>query len=371
MKFLYACVALVVTALTLSSAAARAQSVVSEDKWVGPVHTVLVEFAELATVNGKEVEINRRSHQKIVYDRRGNEIERINFKPDGSIENRAVQLIDADGHIRGWEEYETEADGKKERLTGRSEWIYDEKGNRVEVRVYNNAELTQRTTASYDLAGHVLEEMMATDNGTWKVTKKHDYDVGGRLTRTLVDTNGRIELIDQGYDDSDNLMSYKSSSSDGQNGSTTRYAYDASGREIERIGEDALTKSQLITSYDSQGRVSRRVTRFEYKRPNMFMSHAPEPGTVEFRYQADNQVVEERVYSPEGTLKRRTINSYDQNGKMQSQVYYNGADTVAGKVSYEYDKWGNRVKTVTVSSDQNRKPVIHISRHRITYYTER
>ena len=358
----------VTTILTSPCANAQTKWYLNTEHLIGPVHTVQIELAEMMVVDGKEIESGRRPHQKVVYDRSGNEIERINFKGDGSIESRSVNIIDANGRIAGWQEYGPRPDGKGQELGSRSEWVYDERGNRIEASVLRQGVVFHRTSASFDSAGHIVEEVMVTDGGAWKQTKKLTYDSGGRLTKTLVETNGTLELIEQAYDSSGNLAKYKYSGPGGRNDSEARYAYDAHGSEIERNGEDSISKFKMISSYDSGGRVSKRVTYFEYKQPNISMSHAPEPGTVEFRYSEDGQLVEESVYSPEGALQRKTTSDYEKSGRLRSEVYRNGDDVVVAKVSYQYDRWGNRVKRVTVSSDQTGKPVVDVEHRVITYY---
>lgn len=368
MKALSAGVLLVNIILTIPSAPAQTKWFLNTEHLNGPVHTVQIELSELYMVENKEVESARRPHQRVVYDRNGNEIERINFNRDGSIENRNVQIIDANGRIAGWEDYEPEAGGKRQHLTNRSEWIYDKRGNRSETRVYTQGNLSSRTIATYDTAGHLVTETMITDNDTYKVTKRFTYDSGGRLTKTVADTNGAIELIEQSYDASGNLAGYKYFGPGGQNVSEVRYAYDAFGSETERNAEDSISKYKMITSYDSRGRVSTRTTYFEYKQPHVSISHAAEPGTVQFRYNDNDQVVEEGAYSPEGKLLRSTIRDYDKAARLRSEVYRNNDDVMVGKVNYEYDKWGNLVKKVSVDRDQFGRPAVHIEHRVLTYY---
>src|SRR5215510_14828040 len=160
MNSLCASVAFVTALLIAVSATAQKKSDVSRDQLIRPVHTAQVELAEVAVKDGKEVEIGRRPHQKVVYDQRGNEIERINFNQSGSIENRTVHVIDANGRVSGWKAYEVDAGGSGERLTSWSEWLYDKTGNRVETRVYNGKDLTLQTMANYNAAGLVIEETM-------------------------------------------------------------------------------------------------------------------------------------------------------------------------------------------------------------------
>jgi hypothetical protein len=341
MKSLRPGVAFVTALLIAVPATAQQISDVCRDKQTGPVHTAQVEYAQIEVKDGKEVEMWRRPHQKVVYDQRGNEIERINFGHRASIESRTVHVIDAKGRVSGMKEYEADAGGSGERVTYWSKLLYDKKGRLVETRGYNGNGLTLRTMASYNAAGLLIKETRIADGGAWEETKKYGYDSNGRRTSTLFSKNGKTErLIEEAHDKSGNLISYKYSSPDGQNDQVAKYVFDAKGREIERSGENSISKSKVVTSYDSKGRVSCRVTQFAYKRPNISMSHAPKLGGVEFRYDENDKLVEEREYSPAGTLVSRTVNEYDGGGRIRLQIRYT-AGAVTNKAIFKRDMWGN------------------------------
>lgn len=369
MRTIRASIFFIVATVSLSSVSAQSRRFAfSEDKLLGPVHTVQVENGRIIIVDGKEIDVARKPHQKVVYDRRGNEIERINFDEGGAVTNRTVQLIDAQGRSGGWESYEAQGDGKGERLKNRSEFLYDERGNRVEIRIYRNGELTQRTTTSYDAAGNVLEEVMVTDGGSYKQTKKNSFDADGRLTKTVFDTNGRVGVSEYSYNAVGNKVGYKHSHSDGRNNQASKYVYDSRGKEIEHSSEDSISTFKMVITYDSRGRVSRQETFFEYKKPNISRSHAPEPGVEVFRYNERDQIVEESFYLPGGALRQRVVYEYDSDGRLRSCVNFNGGGEEIGKVIHEYDKWGNRVRTLNFGRGLFDKPEISVTHRIITYY---
>ncbi len=370
MKSLCPGVAFVTALLIAVPATAQQRLDICRDKLTGPVHTAQVEYAQIEVKDGKEVEMWRRPHQKVVYDQRGNEIERINFGYRASIESRTVHVIDAKGRVSGVKEYEANAGGSGERVTYWSKLLYDKKGRLVETRGYNSKGLTLRTMASYNAAGLLIKETRIADGGAWKETKKYGYDSKRRRTSTSINTNGTTALIEEVHDNAGNLISYKYSGSDGQNDSIVKYVIDAKGREIERSGETSVTKSKVVTSYDSKGRVSRRVTQFAYKRPNIQMSHASEPGAVEFRYDENDKLVEERAYSAEGALLRRTGSEYDGDGRMRAQIRCKADGAVSNKAIFERDKWGNCVKMLSMSPGLDRT-FTSVQYHLITYYTEK
>lgn len=341
-----------------------------EERLAGPVHTVQIELAQIYLPVGSQDKIIRRPHQKYVYDRRGNEIERTDFKPDGSIESRYVQIFDDNDRIIASEGYEPEADGKSLRLVSKSQTRYDERGNRVDDRggLLGSPEVV--VTASYDGAGHVIEESRVTDHGAYKEVQKHSYDTAGRLLRTKVERNGETELIEQSYDPAGHLLSYKYSNSYGHNDSESRYVYDTLGREVESSAEDAISTYKRLTSYDAKGRVSQRVTYFSYKQPGISSSEAPEPGAVKFRYNDNGQVVEEVSYFPFGKLRRRTETEYDEMGRTIS-ISVSDSKNPPSKTTFEYDRWGNCVKKTSTSKDQFNKESLYVTYRVITYYEDK
>jgi hypothetical protein len=69
--------------------------------------------------------------------------------------------------------------------------------------------------------------------------------------------------------------------------------------------------------------------------------------------------------------RRRIVSKYDGDGRIRSQVYYKGDGAVANKTTYEHDKWGNAIKTLSTSSDHNGKIVTQAMYRVITYYNEK
>jgi hypothetical protein len=208
---------------------------------------------------------------------------------------------------------------------------------------------------------------MITHNGGGKELKTNTYDANGYLSKTVYNTNGFIEVIEQSHDSTGHLLTYKQSGPNPDSWQKAQYVYDASGREIESSGEDAITQWKVTTSYDAKGRVSQRASTFAYKNPGITLSEAPEPGMVTFRYNDNNQVIEEAAFSPFGSLIRKTINEYENDGKKRIvRSFSKGVET--SKVFIEYDKWGNWIKRWTEDTDAFHKPYLSVSYRVITYY---
>ncbi len=100
---------LVFLALLAPVTTAQSMSDWQRDSLVGSVRSMQVEFAEANAVDGKLVEIKRWPHQRVTYNERGHEVERVNFNQDGAEQDRSVIRFDSEGRIIGY------GDAKKDR----------------------------------------------------------------------------------------------------------------------------------------------------------------------------------------------------------------------------------------------------------------
>jgi YD repeat-containing protein len=334
------------------------------DHLVGSVRSVQIEFAEANMVDGKLVESKHWPHQRVIYNERGQEVQRVNFKEDGSIEDRAVAVIryDSEGRIIGY------GDAKKDRHHSILE--YDSKGNRTEARMYEGEVLQTREVYTYDNKGRKIEQSRFADSGAYHERIIYTYNPAGQLTEMTTYYSGVLNQKHmKTYDGAGNLVKEVSVNYlvPGQN-STVEYVYDKSARVIERRADTEILWSKVQTSYDAKGRVAQRETFMEYKKPNVWQSHAPKPGRVVFRYNEHGQVLEEAVYEPSYILVRKTVFTYTEDGKPTGQVQV-GRDTSGDwKVLYEYDSQGNWVKKMHPNTDHTGRKYIYIQHRTITYY---
>ncbi len=352
---------LILLALLAPFTSAQTISDWQRDNLVGSVRSIQLEFAEANIVDGKLVESKRWPHQRVLYNERGQELERVNFKKDGSIEDRAVIRYDSEGRIIGY------GDAKKDRKYSIVE--YDSKNNRKDVRMYEGDVLQMREVYTYDDKGQKIAQSRIADSGAYHVRITYAYNPAEQLTEMAVYYSEVLEEKHlKTYDGGGKLvkevsLSYQFS---GHN-STVEYVYDKSGRVAETRVDTEILWSKVQTRYDAKGRVAQRETFMGYKKPNVFQSHGPEPGKVVFRYNERGQVLEEAFYAPDGRLNHKTVSTYNEVGNLIEQVYVRkGSDDL--KVSYEYDLQGNWVKKMQPDTDHTGRKYIYIQYRTITYY---
>ena len=355
----------VVLALLAPVTTAQSMSDWQRDDLVGAVRTIQVEFAEANALDGKLVEIKRWPHQRVTYNERGQEVERVNFNQNGAEQDRSVIRYDSEGRIIGY------GDAKKDRY--HSAIKYNSKGNRIEARMYEGDVIQTREVYTYDDKGRKIEQSTFADSGAYHQRLTYEYNLAGQLTemaayysetlkeKHLKTYNGAGELVKEAS------VNYELP---GQNSTveTVEYSYDKLGREIERYADTAILWSKVQTVYDAKGRVAQRTTFMEYKQPNVTQSHAPKPGRVVFRYNDRGQVLEEAVYEPDASLASKTVSTYDTEGKLIEQAHISRNVPGDLKVSYEYDSHGNWVKRTTPNTDHTGRQYIYVEYRAITYY---
>ena len=332
------------------------------DNLVGSVRSIQIEFAEANMVNGKLVEIKRWPHQRVTYDQKGHEVERVNFNQDGTEEGRSVIRYDSEGRISGY------GDPKKDRYHSTIE--YDSKGNPMEIRNYEGDAVQTRVLYTYDDKGQKIEQSRVADGGAYHERLTYAYNASGQLTEMAAYYNGTLkEKHLKTYNGAGNLEKEESLNYElpGQN-STVEYLYDKFGREIERYVVTAILWSKVQTLYDAKGRVAQRTTFMEYKQRNVMQTHAPKPGRVVFRYNDRGQVLEEAVYEPTSALTSKTVYTYDKDGKLIGETHVSRDVPGDRKVLYKYDSHGNWVKRTSPNTDHTGRQYIYVEHRAITYY---
>jgi len=332
------------------------------DKLVGSVRSIQLEFSEAEAVDDKLIVVKRWPHQRVTYNERGQEVERVNFNQDGTEQDRSVIRYDSSGRNIGY------GDPKKDRYHSTIE--YDRKGSRVEVRMYEGDGIQTRETSIYDDKGQRIEQFRVSDGGNYQERITYAYNAAGQLTETAAYYSGKLnDKHLKTYNAAGALVKEESFNvaAPGQN-STVEYSYDKSGREIEKNIDTSILWSKVQTQYDSAGRVAQRTTLMGYKQPDVWQSHAPEAGRVVFRYNDRGQVLEEATYGLDESLARKAVFTYDKDGKLTEEAHISGTKPGDWKVSYEYDSVGNWVKRTQPTTDHTGRKYIHIEHRTIVYY---
>lgn len=174
----------------------------------------------------------------------------------------------------------------------------------------------------YDINGNVIKYYDGQGNVT-----QNDYDVLGRLTKTIHPDNSYVEIL---YDDSQNSVIVTN-----ENGYQVKKQYDGFGNHIETIDVatgDILSKIE----YDNMMRVKKETT-------------ADNHTQIQYQYSNDGRLFSQEVYNKYGQLESMETYVYDDaynNQYMKVTKTIKGEQSAPDMVTVSYkDTNGNQVKS--------------------------
>lgn len=206
-------------------------------------------------------------------------------------------------------------------------------------------ERSSLTRYEYDEAGHLLRTVPAEENGG--VMNCYDYDAAGNLIREY--DSDEIFVTEYTYDDQGRLNS-TTQKYDGSVLSVETYTYDSQGRKVTAMeegefqGDPGSYTATTVFSYDDDG----QLVREERTTVSQIVGEAAEQSvsSIEYDYQADGKLAEERAYTGE-QLTSTTTYSYDTERLSIERTEYQPSAEVQ-LVNFEYDEHGNLTREVTV-----------------------
>ncbi len=314
--------------------------------------------------------VNSYQTQVVLYDRRGNEIERTLYKSDGSIEHTSSHFYNAEGLMSGWKEYYgkgvANAEGlnkhaifkyrakklievivyQEDSVAHKSTYVYDGRGNKIqEINSGPDAIITSRTY-KYDLLGNLIEESSTGNSYSTKVQSV--YDKLGNIVEEHFFDKGSLRTVTNKTYENGRLVKQIVLKPDSSLLSTTSNVYNKDGKLIETnmIAETVTIKTAI--EYDETGAIKTKEENTVYKDNRIFRSHEPIPGKVFIIYNNQGRETEKLRYSESGALTYRQTFNYDKAGKLIEFAFYKANGEVADKRIYEYDGYGNRIKTSSV-----------------------
>ena len=153
----------------------------------------------------------------ITFDKRGNFADK--FRTRANDYTWYSYFFDVNGYSLGWNEY-----NREKMLTGRTAYLNDKDGNRIERTVYLGNQMTKKESSKY-VNGLMVEEQSFDQDGEMTELRKYKYDQKGNCTE--------MEFYNR---DGDLMQHYL-------------YKYDARGNRIEWRFYDADEFLSALTTY--------------------------------------------------------------------------------------------------------------------------
>lgn len=325
---------------------AQTESDLEREKLLGPVKSV--EIFNIDRGSTDSATARRRPLRRTTYNANGNVLELISYDQNGDIQARHVYSYDANGRSTGYEEYSAILD-KKLSTPRRHVYKLDKEGRRVEYLVLDsNESVSSRSVHKYDAKGNKIEDQWYTYTGELSAKMVYTFDEKGRQ-------------ISQAAYEGDSVLTWKNF-----------WKYDVNGNKTESMQyEGEILRYKVIYSFNVKGKILEEET-FEFNRPpNSFTTHAPEPGKKIYTYDEEKRTLEVTTYAIDGSLKRRFVHVYDEQGNEIGATTFNGdAFQHRTSIEVEYDSHGNWTKKTQLMQSEAEAPLRAYSTQArvITYY---
>ncbi len=245
--------------------------------------------------------------KKLSFDSRGNTIEEINYKSNGSITSYITYSYSEKGNLKSFSRYS----GNKEKLNYNQNIEYDDKGNKVIESGYDGLS-TYLNTFKYDI-NNMLTEINYTSDKV--LTEKRSFIYSGNTTEMTVSNINQSILSKEisTYDLNKNLVEEVKYVQD-KLAQKADYSYDPSGKRIEETKQKAgnfLYRRKY--TYDTKGNVL-KITE-EKPEGSLFDAYI-------YKYDNKGNVTEERWTKDNTSEYSYKINEYDENNLLKKSNCY-------------------------------------------------
>ncbi len=344
---------------------AKEKNDVAKDKLRGPVRSVSVAGYKMAVVNGKPQKDKVIFTSSSKYNENGRILEFITSAIEDSLEGEAVKFkavksiykYNDAGELTGKLDYNP--DGS---LEDSSFYKVDAKGSRVDWYTYKgNGTEESHTISEYTINGDIVE-LTEFVKGKLKGRTSYIYDNNGNQTDEIsFDENGKIRWKEvMRYNDKGQLIEVTDYKEDDAVEAQFSYRYDTRGN----LGEEGEYYN------DTSTRNKRTTTKYDLDGNPIEINHFNYNGRLVNQIKVDNMGLHftDITYRPDGVLKSVIAKKYDDKANLVFEDRFFTQDSVRVKYDYkfEYDKEGNWTKNTT---SKNKVP-IQTTERKFEYYVD-
>lgn len=217
-----------------------------------------MEFKHKISFGQAEKEGKKQSYTTFFYNADGKLIEKLNYKDDGSLDEKTVFLYNLKGELIKELEFSRYDDFKDSVVTS---YIYNDSGKVIEYKRVYDTKIGSIRKYNYDSKGLLVEAMLLELNGEVKRRNTFKYDAkGNEIEESQFEGGSNGKWISKYSDDNKKIESewYKE---DGSLNSKYVFTYDGNGLLIESVGkaypgERPYTKQ--VYRYDNSDRLVER-----------------------------------------------------------------------------------------------------------------
>lgn len=256
------------------------------------------------------------------YDKNGNPVEVLNYKPDGNVSSRHEYKYDKQNRKTEYNQFQVPMGGSQVKLSFKQTFSYDEKGNKKVELGYDGKTQYRITFSYYDDS---KQKEIVKYGAANSIEEKWSFEHKGNVTTVIVyKPVGKVEKkIIRKYDANSNL--------------------------IDEASFNGLEKELGRTTFefDSQGLMK---SKSEYYGGSLRASYS-------YIYDKENQLIEVYQTNQAGEKILFSAYRYDSNGNMLEEKWFDGQPGDYSKRNFKLDNQGNVNEVEAYYSDYNYKVV--------------
>lgn len=197
-------------------------------------------FGEIAKGKKKGIPNSYINDKYLLFNQKGNKIEEIEYKSDGSIKSKRLYNYDDKNYLIG--KNSNKSDGSN---FSKSTYTYNEKGKLIE-NITDSLDFRTKTIFKYDNRNNLIDKSWYSKNGS--LSGKYTYKYNTKDYKTEKNSYSREGNLKSNkkykYDSKNNLVEENKYDSKGSHSRRTRYTYNEKGYLIE------------VKSYHSDGSIA-------------------------------------------------------------------------------------------------------------------
>lgn len=239
------------------------------------------------------------------------------YDMDGEIEEVHMYSYDEQGRLLN-HLLEIPEDGISERFVT----TRNADGNPTMIVKYYGDDEGEKTEYVYGSNAQVIQIMRYDADGEFEAQEDLEYDDQSKLmVRRITSPLEENKVYRFSYDEKSNLIKEEDFDENDRLTSYVEIDYDEEEREtyVSRFNESGKMISQLLTEYDSLGRIVRKIAKSSHVR------------ITSFEYDEQGRVIEESLSDQNDFVISRTRLTYDDDGRIAEETIYETDLTRSGR----------------------------------------
>ncbi len=230
--------------------------------------------------------------EKLSFDKNGKRKELIRYQGNGDVDQKFTFQHDTKGRFS---KLETRNTGNY--VVGKRESKYDKAGNEIERKLYDVRRGNFKVLFKYDKDGNIIESKNFDKNNKFNGRYENTFENGSAKKTIVYQKDGKVRR-------------------------EVWYFYNNAGQLVREEIKDLSNSYSVSYTHDTNGNITEIVT--------------PQSKRI-VTYNEKNDILEDKMYTTDGTRQYRVVFSYLENGLQKDEIRYDNSEIAAFHVQIDYE----------------------------------